>query len=479
MTPEQFYAENLNKVVDVDGYPKGQPYQCIDGFRWWGRCNSVPVPATPDDRASGYWTCKNAKGEIVPSVADWQAKYFDKIADPKQFRNGDWIIWGWSNSHPQTHVAMWYNGQEFGENQGTFKGFTLKSTDFSDALGGLRWKGYEHMEISKGFSTREWNGIKIDTIRGTYANGYHLHLISAGDAFALKRIMSFDSDRLAILGAINANYFDNTPGSPTFGMHLGVEGDGWVRGYFQAPKEAGILAYYITDDGKIGAHDQRDFWLGQDQIQVAGAPYAVLIHQGQTVNLHSTAIPSKDLELTTQSAVMRIGDDWVLLNASKCYPVDILKFAQEAGANELIINDSGGSAQMFDCSRTGHRQAVNDTGREIPNVWVLAKEIDGPQEAPNEPIPSDPAEDEPTPTPEPQEPQEQPEHPTGWSNELFDIMRYMAEVGLPALSVLIATVGQIMGLPYADKIAAVVMAISVFVGSLVGIKRKQYNGGGQ
>ena len=63
MTPEQFYAENLNKVVDVDGYPKGQPYQCIDGFRWWGRCNSVPVPATPDDRASGYWTCKNAKGE--------------------------------------------------------------------------------------------------------------------------------------------------------------------------------------------------------------------------------------------------------------------------------------------------------------------------------------------------------------------------------------------------------------------------------
>ena len=465
MTPEQFYADTVGKQIDVDGYPKNQPYQCVDLFRYWGQMNSVPIPPTPNNYASGYWLSRDALGF---------SKWFTYVTDGN-YKTGDWVIWNnGSRSHPSSHIAMYYYGQEFGENQGGNASACLKTTDFSDALGGLRWKGNEHMEISKGFSTREWNGIKIDTIRGTYSNGYRLHLISAGDAFALKRIMAFDSDRLAILGAINANYFDNTPGSPTFGMHLGVEGDGWVRGYFQAPKEAGILAYYITDDGKIGAHDQSDFWLGQDQIQVAGAPYAVLIHQGQTVNLHSTAIPSKDLELTTQSAVMRIGDDWVLLNASKCYPVDILKFAQEAGANELIINDSGGSAQMFDCSRTGHRQAVNDTGREIPNVWVLAKEIDGPQEAPNEPIPSDPAEDEPTPTPEPQEPQEQPEHPTGWSNELFDIMRYMAEVGLPALSVLIATVGRIMGLPYADKIAAVVMAVSVFVGSLVGIKRKQY-----
>ena len=35
---------------------------------------------------------------------------------------------------------MYFNGYEFGENQGGDRGFCLKKTDFSDALGGLRLK---------------------------------------------------------------------------------------------------------------------------------------------------------------------------------------------------------------------------------------------------------------------------------------------------------------------------------------------------
>ena len=142
MTPEQFYADTVGKRIDVDGYPKWQPYQCIDLFRYWGQLNGVPVPATPDDRASGYWTCLNEKSKIVPAVAEWQSKYFVKITDPTQFRTGDWIIWGWGGSHPETHVAMYYHGQEYGENQGGNASACLKTTDFSDALGALRWKGY-------------------------------------------------------------------------------------------------------------------------------------------------------------------------------------------------------------------------------------------------------------------------------------------------------------------------------------------------
>ena len=465
MTPEQFYAETVHKQIDVDGYPKSQPYQCVDLFRYWGQLNGVPIPPTPNNYADGYWYSRDVLGF---------SKYFEYITDPAKFTTGTWVFWArGSRSHSSSHVAMYmvFDGvaYEYGENQGGNASACLKTTDFSDALGGLRWKGYG-MQIEKGFHSFTWNGIKVDILRATHANGYNLHLISAGGPFDLKDLMEFDSDRLAIVGAVNANYFVMATGE-----HLGLEGDGWVNGYFQAPKTAGVLAYYINDQGVIGAHDQSDFWLSQDQIQVGCAPYAVLIHDGQNVNMHSTAFGSKDLVKNTQTAAMRIGEDWCLAIFSECYPSDVHKFAQEAGANELILMDSGGSTQMFECATTGHRRQIRHTSRKLPNVLVLAKEIYG--EPSPEPIPEPEPEPEPTPDPEPETPETEPEKPSGWSNEFFDIMRYLAEVGLPALSALVAAIGKILGYDQAATIAAIIMAISTFVGSLVHQKRKEYNGG--
>lgn len=465
MTPEQFYAETVGKQIDVDGYPKNQPYQCVDLFRYWGQMNNVPIPATPNNYADGYWDSRDALGF---------SKYFEYITDPALFTTGTWVFWArGSKSHPSSHVAMYmvFDGvaYEFGENQGGNASACLKTTDFSDALGGLRWKGYG-MQIEKGFHSFTWNGIKVDILRATHANGYNLHLLSAGGPFDLKDLMEFDSDRLAIVGAVNCNFFVMATGE-----HLGLEGDGWVGGYFQAPKNAGVLAYYINDQGVIGAHDQSDFWLSQDQIQVGCAPYAVLIHGGQNVDMHSTAFGSKDLVKNTQTAAMRIGEDWALAIFSECYPSDVHKFAQEAGANELILMDSGGSTQMFECATTGKRRQVRHTSRLLPNVLVLAKEIDG--EPSPEPIPEPEPEPEPTPDPEPETPETEPEAPSGWSNEFFDIMRYLAEVGLPALSALVAAIGKILGYDQAATIAAIIMAVSTFVGTLVHQKRKEYNGG--
>ena len=476
MTPEQFYAANLNKLIDVDGYPKDQIYQCIDGFRWFLKCNSIPDMPTPDNRASGYWTCLKQDGKVKQEVLDWQTKYFYKITDPKQFRNGDWVIWGWCNSHPETHVAMYYNGQSFGENQSKqFRGFTLKTTDFSDALGALRWKGYGRMEIEKGYHRLSYKGITADIIRATAASGYKLHLISAGDAFATQDLMEFDSDRLAIVGAVNANYFDMSNG-----MHLGCEGDGWVDGYFQAPKKAGIISYYISDLGKIGAHDQSDFWLSQKEIQMVCAPYAVLIHEGQTVNMRSESFGSKDLIRNTQTAVLRIQGDWCLAIFSECYPSDVLAFAQEAGSDELALMDSGGSCQMFECATTGSRRAVRHTSRKIPNVLVLAKEIEGPAIPELEPDTPDP-EPEPEPTPEPA-PSPEPGEPTEGDetmktilpDKVYDVLKWVCLIALPAAAAFVLYMGTDLSAQY-ELIAKWINGIMLLLGSLIGVSTAQYN----
>lgn len=152
MTPEQFYAETLGKVIDYDG---AYGAQCVDAFRWWGKMNNVPIPPTPNNWASGYWLSRDALGF---------SKWFVYVTDG-DYRTGDWIIWNrGSKSHPSSHIAMYYHGQEYGENQGGTGGFSLKPTDFSDALGGLRWKGYimEDKTIEQ---------LAYEVIAGMWGNG--------------------------------------------------------------------------------------------------------------------------------------------------------------------------------------------------------------------------------------------------------------------------------------------------------------------
>lgn len=460
MTPQQFYAETLNKVIDYDG---AYGAQCVDAFRYWGHLNNVPVPPTPNNYADGYWYSRDALGFN---------KWFTYINNPAEFRTGDWVIWGrstmpgGSKSHKSSHIAMYYMGKEYGENQGGNGGFTLKDTVFSDALGALRWKGYESMKIEKGYHHMSWRGINVDIVRATAANGYKLHLISAGDdPYALKDLMEFDSDKLGIVACVNANYFEMATG-----LHLGCEGDMYDE-YFQAPKAAGIISYYISDLGKIGAHDQKDFWLSKEQIQMVCAPYACLIHNGQNVDMHSTAFGSKDLVKNTQTAAMRIDDDWCLAIFSECFPSDVHAFAQECGANELILMDSGGSTQMFECATTGHRRQIRHTSRKLPNVLVLAKDIEAQKPIDDEPTP-EPSEPEPAPV-EP-EPTPEKEHTAILPNNVYDFLKVLCTVVLPAVIVLLSSLFDIWSLPNGDKIISTLAAVNVFIGALIGVSSAQY-----
>lgn len=143
-TPDTFVQEYMGKRIDDDGAYKEQ---CVDGFRVGCKYVDVPAVPTPNNWADGYWTCLNANGTPSASTERWQNTYFEKIRNPQDFRNGDWVIWArGSASHPSSHIAMYYNGQSFGENQGGDRGFCLKNTNFNDALGALRFKGWNKIQ---------------------------------------------------------------------------------------------------------------------------------------------------------------------------------------------------------------------------------------------------------------------------------------------------------------------------------------------
>lgn len=63
------------------------------------------------------------------------------------------------------------------------------------------------------------------------------------------------------------------------------------------------------------------------------------------------------------------------------------------------------------------------------------------------------------------------------SNQTYDILKYIAQIVLPAVATLYATLAQIWSLPYADAIPLTIMAVDTFMGVLLKISSDQYHGG--
>lgn len=60
------------------------------------------------------------------------------------------------------------------------------------------------------------------------------------------------------------------------------------------------------------------------------------------------------------------------------------------------------------------------------------------------------------------------------NNRTFDILKWIALVGLPALACLWFTVGKIWQFPYLAEIEATIVAIDTFLGALLGISNIRY-----
>lgn len=60
------------------------------------------------------------------------------------------------------------------------------------------------------------------------------------------------------------------------------------------------------------------------------------------------------------------------------------------------------------------------------------------------------------------------------NNKVYDVLKWIAMVGLPALACLWFTVGKIWGFPYLAEIEATIVAIDTFLGALLGISNIRY-----
>lgn len=61
------------------------------------------------------------------------------------------------------------------------------------------------------------------------------------------------------------------------------------------------------------------------------------------------------------------------------------------------------------------------------------------------------------------------------SNKVFDVLKWLTLVGIPALTTAYVGLSAIWGWPYADQVAKTSAVVCVLLGSLLGISTIQYN----
>ena len=60
------------------------------------------------------------------------------------------------------------------------------------------------------------------------------------------------------------------------------------------------------------------------------------------------------------------------------------------------------------------------------------------------------------------------------TNKVYDVLKWIALVALPAITTLWLALANIWGFPYAEAIGATMTAITAFLGALLGVSSIQY-----
>jgi hypothetical protein len=61
------------------------------------------------------------------------------------------------------------------------------------------------------------------------------------------------------------------------------------------------------------------------------------------------------------------------------------------------------------------------------------------------------------------------------SNDVYDILKFIAQIVLPALGTLYFALAGIWGWPYGEQIVGTITAVDAFLGALLGISTATYN----
>lgn len=200
------------------GFNEGYGLQCVAGFKQFMFSLSGRVVATRTGGASGY---ANQVGEI-------QALGFTWHGGQAGMKDGDWAIFGGGT---YGHVAMYYQGKFFGQNQGSGNIYVGNAFNLMD-LGGYRnsiigyyrpniWNGTASAPAAPAANSKAVNDqVVADVLKGVYGSG----------ADRVARLQAAGYNPAEVQAAVNARVVTQAPriSAPTSTGYVQRSGDGYV-----------------------------------------------------------------------------------------------------------------------------------------------------------------------------------------------------------------------------------------------------------
>lgn len=62
-----------------------------------------------------------------------------------------------------------------------------------------------------------------------------------------------------------------------------------------------------------------------------------------------------------------------------------------------------------------------------------------------------------------------------FNNKVYDVLKFVAQIFLPAVGTLYFALAGIWGLPYAEQVVGTIMAVDAFLGVMLGLSTASYN----
>ena len=106
---DEFINNTLGKRIDTDGFPKAQPYQCVDLAKYYNDCYFAPFQIYCS--STGY-----AKDWALNKKTNGILDYYDETAINNMIK-GTLVVWGNCKVAPYSHIGFFVRDN----GNGTFK----------------------------------------------------------------------------------------------------------------------------------------------------------------------------------------------------------------------------------------------------------------------------------------------------------------------------------------------------------------------
>ena len=61
------------------------------------------------------------------------------------------------------------------------------------------------------------------------------------------------------------------------------------------------------------------------------------------------------------------------------------------------------------------------------------------------------------------------------NNKVYDVLKYIAQIALPALTTLYGVIGATLSIPYTQEVVTIAIAVDACLGTCLGISNYNYN----